>query len=123
MKPFRYRPISEIETFTSEINLDGSLADVTDVSELKIDSMPFDGGETVYSEWEIAVNDGNTDRITFYFADKCGAPYPDAGSATVSHCENVSLAIFKINDGLLCTAVGRDVPCEELLETVQSLKA
>ncbi len=119
-------PFSKIETYTSSISLDKSLENVKKIDDIIVDYFSENDYSILYTEQEISITRKNDDTeiITLYFTDKTGSTsYPDYGNATFSKCENISLIIFKPNENLYCSAVGRNISSEELLEVVQSLNA
>ncbi len=118
-------PFSEIVTYTSNISLDKSLESVKNCNDIVLDYFSENEYSIHYSEEEISVKRVNDDYeiITLYFTNKTGSPsYPDCGKAVFSKCENISLIIFKPNQDLYCSVVGRDISISDLLEVVQSLE-
>lgn len=118
-------PFSEIETYTSSLFLDRSLENVDNINDINVKCFPENEYSILYSEQEIAINRENDDtEITLYFTNKTGSTsYPDFGNAIFSKCENISIIIFKANENLYCSAVGRNISISDLLELIQSLNA
>lgn len=114
-------PFSKINYSTEVLCFDSTFSDIEDCLNICFDCPQY---SIVYKNEEIDLVDSNDNvSVAFYFVgsnDIDNSAYPNANLVNIAQCENITVAIFRINNNLLCTAVGSNLTIEDFISIIAS---